>query len=153
GVESVAVSGPQNIQGPGDRPSRRKIFVCHPPAAKANARSNEEEPCARKIFAGLARKAYRRPIKDQDVETWIGFYRDGRRDKSFEGAIGMALEGLLVSPEFLFRMEREPANVVPGSVYRVSDLDLASRLSFFLWSSPPDDQLMNLAEQGKLKDG
>jgi len=148
-VESVSVSGPQNVQGAGDTPSRRKIFVCHP----AGTRASDEEACARQILAGLARRAYRRPVNDQDVETLLGFYREGRSDRSFEPAIGMALEGLLVSPEFLFRIARDPSNVAPGGIYRISDLDLASRLSFFLWSSPPDDELLGLAERGKLKEG
>ncbi len=146
-VESVAIGGPFNAKGGGDTPSRHKIFVCHP------ASTRDEEACAKQIFAGLARRAYRRPVNDQDVETLLGFYRDGRKDRDFEAAIGMALEGMLVSPEFLFRIERDPPNVAPGTVYRVSDLELASRLSFFLWSSPPDDQLLGLAERGKLKDG
>jgi mono/diheme cytochrome c family protein len=148
-VESVSVSGPQNVKGAGDTPSRTKIFVCHP----AGTRASDEEACARQILAGLARRAYRRPVSDQDVETLLGFYRDARAARSFEPAIGMALEGLLVSPEFLFRLEHDPPNVTAGAVFRVSDLDLASRLSFFLWSSPPDDQLLDLAERGKLKDG
>src|SRR5262249_21621035 len=93
-----------------------------------------------------------RPVNNSDVETLLGFYRDGRKDRDFEAAVGMAIEGMLVSPEFLFRIERDPPNAAPGTVYRLSDLDLASRLSFFIWSSPPDDQLLSLAERGRLKD-
>ena len=156
GVESVSISGPSDVKGPGDTPSRRKIFVCRPPAAPATTKdskpTSEEEACAKQILSGLARHAYRRPVNDKDVEALLGFYRDGRQDRGFEAAVGMALEGLLVSPEFLFRIERDPPNVAAGTVHRISDLDLASRLSFFLWSSPPDDQLLGLAERGKLKD-
>ena len=147
GVASVAVSGPSNVQGPGDTPSRRKIFACHP------ARPQDDEPCARQILTRLARRAYRRPVNQKDVEALVDYYRDGRRQKrDFDGAIGMALEGMLLSPEFLFRIEDDPPNVAPGTPYRVSDLELASRLSFFLWSSPPDDELLGLAEHGRLKD-
>jgi len=152
-VESVSVSGPQNAKAPGDTPSRRKIFVCHPAGVTDGAPGRDEEACAKQILSGLARHAYRRPVNSQDVETLLGFYRDGRRDRSFEPAIGMAIEGLLVSPEFLFRIERDPPNVAPGTAYRISDLDLASRLSFFLWSAPPDDQLLDLAGRGRLHDG
>src|SRR5581483_8983233 len=152
-VESVAIAGPYNAKAGGDTPSRRKIFVCHPNDATEHGGTSEDEACAKKILTGLARHAYRRPVKDQDVEILLGFYRDGRKDRDFDAAIGMAVEGLLVSPEFLFRIERDPPKVAPGTVYRISDLELASRLSFFLWSRPPDDQLLALAEQGKLKDG
>jgi hypothetical protein len=145
-VESVAVSGPQDVKGVGDTPSRHKIFVCHPAAAK------DEEACTRQILTQLARRAYRRPVGAEDVAALLALYNDARRDRDFEPSIGMALEGILTSPEFLFRIERDPPNVKPGTSYRVSDIELASRLSFFLWSSPPDDQLLTLAEQGKLKD-
>jgi len=155
-VESVSVSGPQNIQGSGDTPSRHKIFICHPAAAKNGAGSDgargSEDACAKQILAGLARHAYRRPVTADDVASLLTLYKEARRDRDFEAAIGMALEGILTSPEFLFRIERDPPAVAPGTAYRVSDLELASRLSFFLWSSPPDDQLLTLAEQGKLKD-
>ena len=148
-VESVAIAGPHNPTGPGDTASRRKIFVCHP---KDGARGNEEEVCAKQIILGLARRAYRRPVSDEDVQIPLGFYKDARSDRGFEAAIGMALQGLLVSPEFLFRIERDPPTVAAAAVRRISDLELASRLSFFLWSSPPDDQLLGLAERGRLKD-
>jgi hypothetical protein len=148
-VESVSVSGPQNVKGPGDTLSRHKIFACHPSSAAAS----DEEACARQILSALARRAYRRPVSNQDLEILLGLYRDGRKDRNFEAAFGMALQGLLVSPEFLFRIEQDPPNVPPGTAYRISDLELASRLSFFLWSAPPDDQLLDLAERGKLKNG
>ena len=148
GVASVAVSGPSNVQGPGDTPSRKKIFACHP------ARPQEDEPCARQILTRLARRAYRRPVNQKDVEALLDYYRDGRRqNRDFDAAVGMALEGILLSPEFLFRIEDDPPNLPPGTPYRVGDLDLASRLSFFLWSSPPDEELLGLAERGRLKDG
>ena len=146
-VSNVSVSGPFNVKGPGDTPSRRKIFVCSPAGAA------DEEPCARKILSTLARRAYRRPVTDADVEPLLGLYRIGRSDGGgFEAGIQMALEGLLVSTEFLFRIEREPASVAKDTPYRVSDLELASRLSFFLWSSMPDEELLDVAEKGKLKE-
>jgi mono/diheme cytochrome c family protein len=151
-VEGVSISGPQDVKGAGDTPSRHKIFVCHPTAAKNGVAGGDEEACAGQILGGLARHAYRRPVGADDVAALLALYKEARRDRDFEPAIGMALEGILTSPEFLFRIERDPPNVKPGTPYRVSDVELASRLSFFLWSSPPDDQLLTLAEQGKLKD-
>ena len=145
-VLSVAISGPFNAAGAGETPSRDRIFVCHP----ANAR--EELPCAKKIVSTLARRAYRRPVADADMETLLGFYQQGRNKGSFESGVEMALRRILSDPQFIYRFERDPANVQPDSLYRVSDLELASRLSFFLWSSIPDDELLNLAAQGKLKD-
>jgi len=167
-VAGVEVNGPQNPQGLGDTPSRRRIFVCHPAQApeedgpaSANAsarprRSSAETPasedgCAKKILGGLARSAYRRPATPGDVQVLFGFYKNARADRGFDGAIQVALERLLVDPDFLFRVERDPARTAPGAVYRVDDLALASRLSFFLWSSVPDDQLLHLAEKGTLK--
>ena len=146
-VSNVSVSGPFNVKGPGDTPSRRKIFVC------STAGAADEEPCARKILSTLARRAYRRPVADADVEPLLGLYRNGRSDGGdFEAGIQMAIEGLLVSTEFLFRIEREPASVAKDSPYRVSDLEMASRLSFFIWSSIPDEELLEVAEKGKLKE-
>ncbi|MDQ2944442.1 MAG: DUF1592 domain-containing protein, partial [Acidobacteriota bacterium] len=143
---SLAITGPYQISGPGDSPSRQKIFVCRPSSAK------EEEPCAHTILSTLARRAYRRPVTDADLKPLLAFYRTGRREGAFDDGIEMALSALLVSPNFLFRVEREPAGSAPGSTYQISDYELASRLSFFLWSSIPDDQLLQLAGQGKLKD-
>ena len=146
-LSNVSISGPYDVKGPGDTPSRRKIFVCSPTGA------DDEEPCARKIISALARRAYRRPVTEEDVEPLLSLYRAGRSEsEDFEAGIQMALEGLLVSTEFLFRIEREPASVTANSPYRVSDLELASRLSFFLWSSIPDDGLLDAAEKGKLQD-
>jgi hypothetical protein len=145
-VARVTVSGPYDPKGLGETPSRRKIFACRP------AGSTDELPCARKILSALARRAYRRPITDHDIEVLINLYEAGRKEGGFETGVGAALKGILISPKFLFRIEREPANIAPGTAYRISDLELASRLSFFLWSSIPDDQLLDLAAAGKLKD-
>ncbi len=139
-LASVTISGPFDVTGVGDTPSRERIFVCH----------EESEACARQILTAIARRAYRRPVTNEDISPLVGFYQIGRRDGGFEKGIEMALRALLVSPDFLFRIERDPANAPPASVHRVSDFELASRLSFFLWSSIPDDELLNLAEQGKL---
>jgi hypothetical protein len=145
-VGKVTVDGPYNTTGPGDTPSRRRIFVCRP------AGSGEQESCAGKILAALARHAYRRPITDRDLPSLLGPFRLGRDEDGFEAGIQMALQRILVSPEFLFRIERDPAGIAPGTAYRISNLELASRLSFFLWSSLPDDELLTLAERGKLGD-
>ena len=145
-MEYVRLEGPFNATGPGDTPSRRQILVCQP------ARAGEEESCAKTILTTLARRAYRRPVADADIEPLLQFYRNGRREGNFEKGIQAALGRLLVSPQFLFRLERDPANLKPGGLYRISDLELASRLSFFIWSSIPDDQLLDLAARGALKD-
>jgi hypothetical protein len=145
-MEHVRLEGPFNATGPGDTPSRRQILVCQP------ARLSEEEACAKKILTALARRAYRRPVADADVEPLLRFYRSGRSEGTFERGIQAALGRLLVSPQFLFRLERDPANLGPGGLYRISDLELASRLSFFIWSSIPDDQLLDVAARGRLKD-
>jgi hypothetical protein len=145
-VASVVISGPYDAKGIGETPSRQKIFVCRPDS------SQEEEPCARKILSTLARRAYRRPVTEEDVRTLLGFYKAGHNKGGFEAGIRTALRRILVGPEFLYRVERDPENVAPDTPYRISDLELASRLSFFLWSSLPDDQLLELAEAGKLKD-
>ena len=145
-IASVTVRGPYQIVGPGDTPSRRKVFVCKP-AAPA-----EESACAKNIVSALARRAYRRPVNDADVAPLMAAYAEERRERGFESGIELALERMLVSPQFLFRIEREPARLAPGTVYPVSDLELASRLSFFLWSSIPDDELLNAAARGTLGD-
>jgi cytochrome c551/c552 len=142
----VSISGPYNITGPGDTPSRARIFVCRPATAE------DEEPCARTILASVGRRAFRRPLTDADLKPLLAFYRTGRAERDFEFGIEKALRALLVSPDFLFRIERDPAGTAPGSVYRISDLELASRLSFFLWSTVPDGQLLELAEKGALHD-
>ena len=145
-VESVTIGGPYNAEGPGDTPSRRKIFSCVP------AEGSGEQPCVRKIVSTLARRAYRRPVTDEDVQTLLDFYNAGRRRGGFEAGIQSALERILAAPDFLFRLESAPPNLTPGAVYRLGDAELASRLSFFLWSSLPDDQLLDLAARGKLKE-
>jgi hypothetical protein len=146
GVGSISISGPFNAQGPGSTPSRDKIFVCHP-AAPA-----EEQPCAEKIIASLARPAYRRPIIADDLPQLVALYKRGADNGGFESGIRLALQKILVSPEFLFRVELDPVNAPVGSVHRVSDIELASRLSFFLWSSIPDEELLQVAERGGLSD-
>jgi hypothetical protein len=144
-VYSLSVTGPYNAKGPGESPSRARLFVCRP------AGSNDEEGCAKRILATVTRRAYRRPVVDADLATPLRFYREGRKDGGFENGVEMGLRAVLVSPEFLFRMEQDPAGAAPKSAYRVADLDLASRLSFFLWSSIPDDELLDAAVAGKLK--
>jgi hypothetical protein len=147
GIGSFEIDGPHNPQGPGDTPSRRRIFSCQP----TDASPSEERRCARQILSGLARRAYRRPVNDQDVRTLLTFYESGRRE-GFETGIRAALERVLIDPEFLFRIERDPAGQTASSAYRLSDLELASRLSFFLWSSIPDEELLTVAERGQLDD-
>jgi mono/diheme cytochrome c family protein len=144
-VGIVTVSGPYNAKGPGDTPTRQRIFVCRP------ASVTEEAPCARRILSTLARRAYRRRVTDEDVQSLMPFYTAGRAEGGFDLGIQRALQRLLMSPQFLFRMEHDPPNAVPGSSHPVTDLELASRLSFFLWSSIPDDELLNLASQEKLR--
>ena len=146
-VDSVTVDGPFNPTGPGVTPSRSRVFVCRPSV------SYEEEACARGILTAAARRAYRRPVEASDLERLMPFFEQGRKaGGSFDAGIQAAIERLLVDPNFLFRIEREPQGVAAGAVFRVSDVDLASRLSFFLWSSVPDDQLLEAAERGTLHD-
>ncbi len=142
----LSIAGPYNILGAGDTPSREKLFVCKPASPK------EEDACAHKILATVTRRAYRRPVTETDLKPLMAFYASGRKEKDFNNGIEMALRAMLVSPDFLFRVERDPAGATPGSVRRVNDYELASRLSFFLWSSIPDDELLGLADQGKLRD-
>jgi len=146
-LRSVEISGPYAATGAGDTPSRRRIFSCQPPAGDEAAGAT----CAREILGTLARRAYRRPVTDDDLEPLLAFYHDGAT-VSFDAGIQLALKRLLVSPEFLFRVEHDAETAAPGSVYPVSDLTLASRLSFFLWSSIPDDELLGVAERGALRD-
>jgi hypothetical protein len=147
-IGSVIIGGPYEAKGVGDTPSRRRIFVCRPTG------SNDEEACATRILSTLIHRAYRGPVKEQDLRSLLTIFDEGRGtdkdERSFERGIETALQRILVDPEFLFRIERDPANVRPGTAYQISDLALASRLSFFLWSSIPDDQLLTLAESGKL---
>ena len=146
GVDSLLIGGPFQPTGPGDTPARQRIFVCSP------AGSGSEPACAKKIFSSLARRAYRRTVTDADLKPLLDFYETGRRGGTFESGIEMGLRRMLVAPDFLFRVERDPAGIAPGGIYHLNDFELASRLSFFLWSSIPDDQLLDLAAAGKLKD-
>jgi hypothetical protein len=146
GVASVTVKGPQSPAGRrGETPSRRRIFVCHP------ADGAEPDACAGQILSTLTRRAYRRPVTDADLQPLVAIYDAGRAEDGFDAGIQRALERLLVSPQFLFRIERNPANVARGEVYRITDVELASRLSFFLWSSIPDDELLAVAVEGRLR--
>jgi len=146
GVASITVAGPFNVQGPGETVTRDRIFVCHPSAAA------EQEACAAKILSNLAHRAYRRPVTAGDVTQLLSLYRAGAQNGGFEVGVRLALQKILVSPDFLFRAEVDPPGAARGSVYRISDIELASRLSFFLWSSIPDDQLRAVAEGGRLSD-
>jgi hypothetical protein len=145
-VARVTISGPVTVAGSGDTPSRRRILVCKPTA------EGDELQCAKQILSTLVRRAYRRPVTDEDIERLIPFFTQGRSDGGFERGIQKALERVLVSPNFLFRIERDPPNVPAHTPYRIGDVELASRLSFFLWSSIPDDDLLDAATAGKLKD-
>ena len=146
----VVIIGPFDTTGPGDTPSRRRIFLCQPKEADAGQRSDDTS-CAQTILTSLARRAYRRPVADADLEPLLAFYQEGHASGGFDEGIQRALEFLLVSPDFLFRVERDPEAVLPNTAYRVSDLELATRLSFFLWSSIPDAELLDLAVQGELR--
>jgi mono/diheme cytochrome c family protein len=146
-VHSVSISGPFQPSGTGDTPSRSRIFSCQPATAA------DEADCAASIISGLARRAYRRPVAFSDIEMPMAFYEAGRTDGDFETGIELALRALLTSAEFLFRIERDPEGVTDGTAYALSDIELASRLSFFLWSSIPDDALMDDAEAGRLREG
>ena len=146
-VDRLTIEGPAKSTGVSDTPSRRRVFVCRP------ANETDELPCAKKIISTLTRRAYRRPVTDNDLETLIGFYQLGRNHGgNFEMGIEAAIQRILASPEFLFRFEPDPVNVAANSAYQLGDLQLASRLAFFLWSSLPDDQLLSVASEGKLKD-
>jgi uncharacterized protein DUF1592/uncharacterized protein DUF1588/uncharacterized protein DUF1587/uncharacterized protein DUF1585/uncharacterized protein DUF1595 len=145
-VGQVWIEGPYNAKGATDTASRRKIFVCRPAAPR------EEDACARRIVSSLAKHAFRRPVTQGDIKTLMEFYQEGRTDNgTFDDGIESALQRVLADPEFVAREEHEPAGVAPGKAYRVSDLALASRLSFFLWSSIPDDELIDIAAQGRLR--
>jgi mono/diheme cytochrome c family protein len=144
-IGTIEVSGPHEAKTPEDTASRRKIFVCRPASAR------EDAACARTILGSLARRAYRRPVTDADLGELLRLYALGRRDGDFDVGIGRALEGLLTMPAFLFRIEQDPSGARPGAVYRINDLELASRLSFFLWKSIPDDELLDAAVRRRLK--
>ena len=144
---TITVAGPYKATGPGDPPSRSKLFICQPADAAA------EESCASNILRNLAHRAFRRPVVEADIRPLLGFYKRARSNGSdFEQGIQEALQAVLVSPDFLFRVETQPAGVAAGANYRLPAHDLAARMSFFLWSSIPDDELLKLADEGKLKD-
>jgi mono/diheme cytochrome c family protein len=145
-IDEILLTGPHGQGTVGDTPSRRRIYVCRPRA------ESDEAACARRILSAMARRAYRGDVTRDDLQTLQSFFEQGRRDAgSFDGGIDLALRRLLASPKFLLRVERDPASAPPGRAYRLSDLDVASRLSFFLWSSIPDDQLLDAAEKGVLR--
>src|SRR6185295_7098281 len=143
-IYSISIIGPYAAKGPGETPSRGRIFVSRP------ANPGDEERAAKRILATLTRRAYRRPVTDADIQGPLELYRKAQAEEGFEAGIEMALSAVLVSPEFLFRVERDPAGIAPNTAYRISDLELASRLSFFLWSSIPDDELLDAAVAGTL---
>jgi Protein of unknown function (DUF1592)/Protein of unknown function (DUF1588)/Protein of unknown function (DUF1587)/Protein of unknown function (DUF1595)/Protein of unknown function (DUF1585) len=144
-LHEFSVTGPLKVSGVSETPSRQKTFVCRPAAGA------DELPCAKRILSALVRQAWRRPVTENDLEGLLGFYQAGRNDGGFETGIRTAIQAMVASPEFVFRFERTPAGAAPGKNYRISELELASRLSYFLWSSGPDEQLIALASQGKLR--
>jgi hypothetical protein len=143
-IYQVSINGPYDSTGPGNTPSRDRIFVCKP------VKPGEEDKCAERVLSTLMRRAYRRPVTSADLEKPMEFFRETRAKEGYEAGIETALSAILVSPQFLFRVEQDPTGVAPNTAYRISDLDLASRLSFFLWSSIPDDELLDAAERGNL---
>ncbi len=149
GIDMLYISGPFNGTVPENTPSRQRIFTCHPSDDSVQA---EEEACAREIVGSLARRAYRRPVDGADIDLLMGVYREGRAARDFEAGIERALEALLSMPSFLLRLERQPVDTRPGAIYRLTGLELASRLSFFLWKSIPDDELLDLAADDRLSE-
>ena len=147
-VDTVTITGPYQPKGPGQTVSREKIFTCYP---TPTATRGEREACARSILSGLARQAYRRPVTGADLDYLFDYYQMGQDDGGFESGIEMALQSILAGPDFLFRIERDPMDLNPGDAYPISDVELASRLSFFLWSTIPDEELLKLAEQNQLR--
>jgi len=145
-VGTLRIEGPFNASPASDSPSRRRIFICRPAGAA------DEAPCALKIVTNLASRAFRRPVSPLEVQSLMEFYQAGRSDAGFEHGIERAMARVLADPRLIYRIEVEPQNARPGQLYRISDLELASRLSFFLWSTIPDEELITLAGQGRLKD-
>jgi hypothetical protein len=146
-IDEIIFTGPFKPTGAGDTPSRRRIFACRPKSA------SDEEPCAMRILTPIARRAYRGDVTTEDLQVLKDFFQRGRTEgKSFDAGIDLALRRILASPKFIFRVERDPVGLKPGTVYQLTDLELASRLSFFLWSSIPDDELLSLASRKRLKD-
>jgi Protein of unknown function (DUF1592)/Protein of unknown function (DUF1588)/Protein of unknown function (DUF1585)/Protein of unknown function (DUF1595)/Protein of unknown function (DUF1587) len=143
-LQDFTMTGPYTVAGVSDTPARRRIFKCRPLAP------SEELPCATSIITSLARQAYRRPVTQEDLEGLLSFYQTGRKNADFEAGIRTALQAILASPKFVFRLEPRPVNIAAGQTYRINDLELASRMSYFLWSTAPDDELINSAAAGKL---
>ena len=144
-LHQLSITGPTVAMGVSDTPSRRKIFTCPPTVGHENS-------CAKKILAGLARQAYRRPVTEKDVDDLMGFYQLGSKGGNFDSGIRTAIQAMIANPQFVFRFEHTPEGTGAGTNFRISDVELASRLSYFLWSSAPDEQLLAAAEQGKLRD-
>ena len=144
-IYQVTVTGPYATEGPGDTPSRRQLFVCQP------TDTSQEEACAREILSNLSRRAYRRPVDETDLEGPMTFYQQARAEGNFDEGVAAGLSAVLMNPQFLFRVELAPDDVAPSSPYYISDIELASRLSFFLWSSLPDEELLAVAERGELR--
>ena len=145
-LQRLTVLGPFDVTGVSDTPARRAVFTCRPTLPE------EALPCAREIIERMATRAYRRPALERDIEGLLPFYEQGAADGGFEKGIRTALQAILASPHFIFRLERLPSELEPGGVYRIADADLASRLSFFLWGAPPDDELLKIARAGALSD-
>src|SRR5690606_5264048 len=146
GVSAIEIEGPFNASGVGDTASRRRVFTCYP------ANVDEEPGCAREIVSDISSRAFRRPAGEDDIAPAMAFYQRGYEEGGFESGIQQALARILIDPRFLFRLEAEPAELPAGQTYAISDLDLATRLSFFLWSSIPDDELLELASRGELRE-
>src|SRR5204862_561278 len=157
-INQISVTGPYAPKGVVDTPSRRRLFVCRPAgqdkeqedAKRKRDSAQQEEKCARAVLSTLVRRAYRRPIAKAEVDEPMAFYREGRAEGDFDAGIARALSAVLIHPEFLFRVESDPKKVAASGVYRISNLELASRLSFFMWSSIPDDDLLDAAVRGKV---
>src|SRR5204863_6929554 len=143
-LRDLVIKGPYRVTGISDTPSREKVFSCRPTLSK------EERPCAQQIIARVGAEAYRRPLQQSEIDRLMPFFEEGSKKAGFEEGVRTALEAILASPYFIFRLEKEPVTVKAGGTYRISDIDLASRLSFFLWGTTPDDELQNLATAGKL---
>jgi mono/diheme cytochrome c family protein len=144
-LRELAITGPHKVTGVSDTVSRRRVFICRPTSPA------EEAPCAERIIRNLANYAYRRPVSGDEVQGLMGFYQDGRKQGDFELGVRTALQAILASPQFIFRLERAPAGVKPGQNYRITDIDLASRLSYFLWSTAPDPELVRIAMNNQLR--
>jgi mono/diheme cytochrome c family protein len=143
-INQLSIGGPYNITGPGDTPGRRRVLICRPPSP------GDADSCAAKIIRSVGLFVYRRPLTDKDVTPLMNFYRSGSAKNGFEGGIESTIAAMLVSPDFLFRIETDPSGAQPGGIHEIGQFELASRLSFFLWSSIPDEELLTLAQEGKL---